>query len=109
MGFTKINIILISFLSFLIIKSIIFHNIRSKKITFLIQNISKLSFGIYLVHYVVINNLRDGNLGFAIHKINGEFMHPVAGIFITFIATFAISVLIVFFLKRLPYIKTIVP
>lgn len=108
-GFTRINIIFFSFLSFLILKSIDYSKRRMLFFKKTILFFSKTSFGVYLVHYVIIINLRNGNMGFIVNKLGGDFLHPIPGIFLTFIVTMFASLVVVSALRCMPYIKRIVP
>lgn len=106
---TRINIIIISFLTFLILKSIDYSKHSFPFLEEIILYLSKTSFGVYLVHYVIMTNLRNGSLGFTIYRLGGEVLHPIPGIFMIFIVTMLISLLVVSILQHIPYVKKIVP
>lgn len=104
-------IIVMSFISFILLKSINYEKLFGSSI-FLINSmkyVSSTSFGIYLVHVLVLENFRNGTFGFKIHEINGTVVHPLIGISITFIATLSVSLLVVSILRKIPYVKVIVP
>ena len=65
----------------------------------LISNMSSCSFGIYLIHMIVINSL------FYIFKLEANLVWRLIG----FLGVYAISFIIVYILKRIPIIKNIVP
>ena len=100
-----------SFSAFMIIRSFDYERIyQSYPIAMnSIKYLSSTSFGIYLVHVVILENLRNGTLGFKIHEIGGTINPPLIGIFITFLSTLAVSLIAVSILRKIPYVKAIVP
>ena len=63
--------------------------------------VSKYSYGIYLVHVLVLSTfLRIG--------ISGQLIHPIIGIPITAILCIAVSGFIIFIMKKIPFVKNVV-
>lgn len=63
---------------------------------------SRLCFGIYLVHAMILDV-------FYLHSFNFKFINPWAAIPIVTVVTFAVSALLVAILQKLPVIRSIVP
>ena len=64
-----------------------------------ISQISKYSFGIYLVHYLIIDILKN-NLLIHIHNLN-----PLMWIVLMFILTLILSLIVLCVLNKIPYIN----
>jgi surface polysaccharide O-acyltransferase-like enzyme len=90
------NTIIISIAIFLLFK-------LELKPNSLINFINKRSFGIYLIHMLVIKILSD------IFNIDGSSFHPLISIPVVSIITFSISCFIIFILQKVPFLKKIVP
>ena len=71
-----------------------------------VRVVSSASFGIYLIHILVIELLRKGAFGFRLYSWMGSpwYMIPLTGIVV-----FSASFVIVFLLRKIPVIKMIVP
>ena len=67
---------------------------------------SKLSFGVYLVHLLVLAILDSGIIGF---RLNGYEINPLVFIPITTTAALIVSALIVAGIRRVPFLKNLVP
>ena len=72
----------------------------------ILRAVSASSFGIFLIHILVIGLLRKGYFGFRLYSWMGPtwYMIPV-----TAIAVFSISFAFVFIMRKIPLIKTVVP
>ncbi len=71
-----------------------------KKCALLIGNISAASFGIYLLHPIVLEML--GRMG-----LNAAFIHPLIGIPICFVLIFLISYIAVSLVRKIPLLRNI--
>ena len=76
------------------------------KITSAVSRFAELSFGIYLVHAVILYWLADGFFGFKLNAMRGT---PFIGIPLTVGVTFLVSSAVVFALRQIPIVKKIVP
>lgn len=72
----------------------------------LIRAVSDASFGIYLIHAMILTFLRKGDFGFELSGLSGPtlIMAPL-----TAITAFLISWVIVAMLQRIPFLRVIVP
>lgn len=72
----------------------------------LVRTIASTSFGIFLIHILVIQLLRNGTLGFRLYSwvAPSVYMIPMTGIVVFFI-----SFVVVFVLRKIPVVKMIVP
>ncbi|MFH1855693.1 MAG: acyltransferase family protein [Candidatus Omnitrophota bacterium] len=99
------NVIVMALSGFTIIKNIKIQNAGDFFNKILI-NISKASFGIYLIHVFILMILNKGILGLA---VNGYLINPIVGIPITAIMCTTVSFAIVYILQKIPIAKFIVP
>jgi surface polysaccharide O-acyltransferase-like enzyme len=90
-------VILSSVAIFLIFKDLSF---RNKLIVKSVKYISKYSYGIYLVHVLILIVLSKVGL-------DCNFINPIAGIFLTTFSCLLLSMLVTFFLNKIPYGKYI--
>jgi len=72
----------------------------------MIRAVSTTSFGIYLIHIFVIGLLRKGTFGFRIYSWMGPSVYMIP---FTALAVFIISFFIVFTLRKIPFLKILVP
>lgn len=95
------NIVIMSMFVFILIKSIArkikFNDVQKK----ILANISNSVFGIYLIHYLIINIL--DNIG-----INALMFNTYLAIPMTAIIVFIISLLIILIMKKIPIINKII-
>jgi len=91
------NIILITVLLFLVIKTSV-----TGKSSNLLKEISTNSLGIYVIHTFVMNYLRSV-------KIDEHLFNPVVGVPILVILTFSISLLISVLIRKIPILKKVLP
>lgn len=100
------NVVLQSIAIFLFFKSINWSKLLRKVKGSIrwITELSKSSFGIFVVHYIVLNELfRFGGI-FDLYTTNSFYRVPI-----TDIVVFIISFLLIFILRKIPIIKKIVP
>lgn len=104
----SLNIILMASGMFLFLKSLPYDHIFARwpvvKRTF--DVLSSASFGIYFVHVLVMELLSSGMLGFRLTALT---IHPLVGVPLTTVVTLSISLGITLLLKRIPYVRYIVP
>jgi len=80
----------------------LFFKVSNPKNNVLIKNISKYSFGIYLVHVFIIDFLNK-------FDFNVMFISPIIGIPLFTILIIVLSYIIVWILSKIPIVKAIVP
>ncbi len=71
----------------------------------LIINISKASFGIYLIHPMILDALGVGRWGFV---LKADMPHPFYMIPLTTVVIYSLSFLAIFVIQKIPYLKRIV-
>jgi surface polysaccharide O-acyltransferase-like enzyme len=71
-----------------------------------VRTISATSFGIYLIHIFVVELLRKGILGLRLYGWLGPSAYMIS---LTALATFFLSFLFVFVLRKIPVLKMLVP
>ena len=102
------NVIAVSVLTFLWLKSLPYEKIfqRFGWLRTVLNRLSVLSFGIYLVHMMVYEGLGNGIFGFTLteHTFN-----PLAGVLLTTFVTLLIGGGITAVLQKIPLVKEIVP
>ncbi len=96
-GFLSPNIVLFSISIFLLLKKIYETKKLSDKINKIIIHISKLSFGIYLVHFLVRNVVKA--------YINNSGITPVGDLLISPVLVFGISYLFILVVSKIKGIK----
>ncbi|MBF0176729.1 MAG: acyltransferase family protein [Magnetococcales bacterium] len=102
------NVIVMSISFFVFIKylsenSSIINNAKAKKI---IEPLSAASFGIYLVHAMVLYILSRGYFGLRLNAFTADAYYSIPA---TAISTYIVSFIIVYFLQSIPFIKKIAP
>ena len=105
---TSYNIIPLSILSFLILKSIDWNEVYNALPSFkwTIKKISVASLGIYCVHQMVIDEFRRGTFGFVLDETFANFFISVP---IVTAVVMLISALVTLELQKIPVLKNIVP
>ncbi|WP_155612570.1 acyltransferase [Paenibacillus woosongensis] len=101
------DVILIAVSVFLLFKSINWDRVSGKKQEVFVRGIetlSKTSFGIYLLHFIVLNELVRSGIG--VFKVDAPSILRVP---ITDIAVFSISFAVIYLLQKIPLVKKIVP
>jgi surface polysaccharide O-acyltransferase-like enzyme len=71
-----------------------------------VRMIAGTSFGIYLIHIIVVELLRKGTLGFSLYSWQAPSAYMIP---LTALATYALSFAIVFGLQKIPLVKMLVP
>ena len=102
------NIMILSTAFFLFMKSLDYKKIYERRPLFhlFVKHVSATSFGLYLVHVMLVEDFRSGRPGIQLH---GMTWHPAIAIPLLTIATMAVSMLIVKRMQQIPYVKHIVP
>jgi len=87
----------------LFVKSVKWEKIinNKNKTVSIITEISAASFGVYLIHPIILEMLSK-------YGINSSYIHPLIGTGVTFILVFLISFLIISLIRRIPIFKKIV-
>ncbi len=96
-GSLTINTMLQSVALFILLKDI---TVNNKVVGWLVTNLSNYSYGIYLVHVLIINLLFD-------HKIFWTMAHPLLSIPAIVSLVLTISFGIIFVLRKIPFLKLI--
>lgn len=102
------NVILQSISIFICLKYV-FNNtklLRNSYSLHLFKLASSCTLGIYMIHIMCIVWLSNGTFGF---RINALTFHPIYSIPLVVLLTFSLSLIITFFIKKIPFIKTISP
>lgn len=102
------NVIFTAIAIFLLFKNIDFDKIvgNNNFIKRTISNLSSTSFGVYLIHLLVLNIISSGVFGIAIKATS---FNPFIGIPLVGIATFTISHFVVRILQKIPFVNLILP
>ncbi len=102
------NVILMSVSAFLVLRSINYEKvfIKAPFLKKVIDVLSRASFGIYLLHPVIIHLLEKGTFG---GKISAITFHPAIGIPLTLLLVIGSSTAIIVILQRIPLIRRVVP
>ncbi len=105
---TSFNIMILTTAFFLFMKSLDYKKIYARRPWFqwVITHVAGTSFGLYLVHVMIIEDFRSGRPGIVLH---GMTWHPAIAIPVLTIATMVLSVIIVKRMQKIPYVKNIVP
>ncbi len=70
----------------------------------LIVNLSKASFGIYLIHPMILDALGKGRWGFV---LKADMSHPIYMIPLTAVVIYSLSFLAIFVIQKIPYLRKI--
>lgn len=102
------NVILMSLMVYLFFKNINWSKaINSNSIlNKIILSLNKTSFGIYLVHLLVLDIISSGDIGIV---IKASAFNPIIGIPLVGIITFLLSHLVVLILQNIPLLNKVVP
>ena len=102
-GYLTPNVIVMAAAVFVFFKTIDWERILQKTAALqkMLIYLGGISFGIYLVHPVILEILSR-------NKINAAFIHPLIGIPLTAVLTLLISGLIIALLKLIPWVKNMV-
>lgn len=102
------NVIFTSIAVFLLFKNIDWNKIvgNNNLIKKMISSLNSTSFGIYLVHFLVLDIISSGDMGIV---IKATFFNPFIGILLVSSITFIISHVVVKILQAIPILNIIVP
>ena len=98
------NIILLAFGLFTFFTSFSYNFLRPFSKT--IARISAASYGVYLIHLLIMNLLRNGTFGFCLTPYS---LDPFFGLPLSALAVLVVSFVAVFALKRIPVARLLVP
>jgi len=106
--FLSPNVIIMSLSAYLLLRWLPYERIYVKMpwIPRLISIICIASFGVYMVHVLLLSVLKGGRLGFV---LSGASLAPGVGILLTFLVVMPLSIAIVYLLQRIPILKHLVP
>jgi len=107
-GYETINVTLMSACAFILLKALgeYLSVHASRFLVPAITSLSTASFGIYLVHIIVLAWLQTGALGFKVSVLSAP---PLYMIPLMALAAFLISFVIVYFIQKIPLLREIVP
>jgi len=102
------NVVVMTICAFLLIRDLFAANFAGRHPVFssMFTRLSAASFGVYLIHPIVLELLASGKLGFA---LSGSTGHPAIGVPLTASITFLISLLLIMLMQKIPGVSTIVP
>ena len=102
------NVIIMSLSAYWILRWLPYERIygRLPWLSRLVMLLCVTSFGVYMVHVLLLSILKGGRLGFV---LNGASIAPGLGILITFILVMPLSIGIVYLMQRIPLLKHLVP
>ncbi|MEI6291555.1 MAG: acyltransferase family protein [Chloroflexota bacterium] len=100
------NIIIFSITIFIVLKFIASNTLSLNRTTPILKQLSAASFGIYLVHPLIMNLINRGAAGysFSVYSTNAVISIPIMAIL-----TFGISFVIIFITQKIPVIRKCVP
>jgi surface polysaccharide O-acyltransferase-like enzyme len=102
------NIVILSVASFILLRAIGENTaiINHARMAVVLPLLSSASFGIYLIHTMFLFVLRDGLLGCQLNVVH---CNPLYAVPLTAVISFSLSLVAVVFLKKIPYVRNIVP
>lgn len=106
--YLRLNIVLMSLSAFIWFKAL-GEKMSTRPEAFsvkLIRGLSGASFGIYLVHAMMISFIRRGAFGFELSALSGSAIFTIP---LVTVLAFGISLVIVWILQKIPYLRAIVP
>jgi len=108
LDYYSINMIIVSSGIFLILKSIPYDRLLEDrpKLRQRIVFVSSCSFGIYFVHVILMELLADGVFGFELSALS---MNPMFSIPLASLITLILSFFVTVILKKIPFVRFIVP
>ncbi len=106
--YLSLNVILMSLTAFMLLQGLPYEAIyaRFARLGRLVSVLSSTSFGVYMVHVMLIALFKSGRLGFV---LNGARIAPGVGILVNFLVVMPLSVAIVILLQRIPILKHLAP
>jgi len=105
-GYLSPNVILLSVSAFILLKYIFSRIVISEKHKTILNILNSASFGIYLIHPMIMRHLRKGTFGLSwdVLKNNAIYSVPIMAIL-----TFGIAFVITLLLRQIPYVRKCVP
>jgi surface polysaccharide O-acyltransferase-like enzyme len=102
------NVILMSLSAYLLMRWLPYERIYQKLpwLGRLVALVCVTSFGVYMVHVLLLSLLKGGRLGFV---LGGASIGPGVGILLTFVVVMPLSIGIVYLMQRIPILKHLVP
>jgi len=102
------NVIMMSLSAYYLLRWLPYERIYMKMpwMSKLVSIIYITSFGVYMVHVLLLSVLKSGRLGFV---LNGASVAPGVGILLTFLVVMPLSIAIVYLMQRIPILKYLVP
>jgi surface polysaccharide O-acyltransferase-like enzyme len=103
----SLGVILASATLFLLLTTVQYDKVQSRfpKLNRLLHFISENSLGIYLFHFMVLDTLQNGYLGF---KISLTTINPIVEIPLLTGITLLICLLVIYPLKKIPYLNKVI-
>jgi surface polysaccharide O-acyltransferase-like enzyme len=102
------NVILMSLSAYFLLRWLPYERIYQKlpRLRGIVAILCTTSFGVYMVHVLLLSVLKGGRLGFV---LNGSSIAPGLGILLTFLLVMPVSIAIVYTMQRIPVLKHLVP
>ncbi len=102
------NVIIMSLAAYIILHWLPYERIYNRLpwLKRIISLVSTTSFGVYMLHYLLLSILKSGLLGFVLSSAS---IAPGVGILVTFLAVMPTSIIMVNLIQRIPIIKYLVP
>jgi surface polysaccharide O-acyltransferase-like enzyme len=106
--YLSLNVIIMSLTAYLFLRRLPYERVYEKIpwLSRLVALVCMTSFGVYMVHVLLLSILKGGRLGFV---LSGASVAPGAGILFTFLIVMPISIGIVYLMQRIPVLKHLVP
>jgi surface polysaccharide O-acyltransferase-like enzyme len=106
--FLSPNVVVMSVCAFLVLRSLEWQRMvrRHRRVAEWVMRISTLSFGIYIVHYLLVELLRYGKFGVA---LPGSLWPPLITAPVTAIVALALSLAVVLLIRFIPFGRYLVP
>ncbi len=102
------NVIIMSLSAYWLLRWLPYERIYEKLpwLSRLVMLVCVTSFGVYMVHVLLLSILKGGRLGFV---MSGASFAPGLGILLTFMVVMPVSIGIVYLMQRIPVLKHLVP
>jgi len=102
----RLNVLIMVISIFLLIKNLCGATLKRAVLISAIRKIGSMTFGIYLVHIMIMSSLGRGDFGI---RVTRDLVNPLIGIPVLTTVVFLLSLLAVYVMKKIPIIKEIVP
>jgi surface polysaccharide O-acyltransferase-like enzyme len=102
------NVIIMSLAAYLLLRWLPYERFYTKLpwLSRLVAILCITSFGVYMVHVLLLSILKGGRVGFV---LSGASIAPGVGILLTFLVVMPLSIGIVYLMQRIPILKHLVP